>query len=586
MLTRLRNLRWALGKHNLGTHYRRITLLHNLFPTCTSCGIRLQLEDPNGAGWYRPPDQKKKPIKYEDTVFAKVMNELSDEDKRLVTGVGNNENIANSGSTDGMKAEKKINSRGLQCVRCREALYRSKFSWDQLPLETLDKVISGIPPTGTLVYVISAVDFPFSLDKQVFKYRNAKEVYFLVTKCDLLFPTVELSNRYGATFFKDYLSRDCGADLEKVFCTSGVVDWNMKLILEKLPQESYFVGNVNCGKSTLIQSLLYVSEREKPLHLSKRERKYLSKQDVIQKNPFITKSYLLRERKKQKNKIKSLNGPGASYMPGFTRDLMVHTVDGKTIVDAPGFAPEPGASGWYEYVDPSAIKTLTKGVSFYKKNTYDSHYDTLKGDQVLTVGGLFYLATPKNTLFQIKNCINMPFHVFLNIDKALLVLRDIEQNPSMQNFFVVNKLSLDVIQKFFVPPFYGSIDLVVKDLGHINVTPVGAKHTNEPLVVYVPKGVQVLVRQPIMKYISRTLSGRDKNGNVLRKDNLKSKSVTHLLRYTGKEPLTSMLIPSSSLDGMQDISDFVNRSLDNQLKYDEHSKVDDSNRYAYWLPLS
>ncbi|KAK7683906.1 hypothetical protein QCA50_012877 [Cerrena zonata] len=68
--------------------------------------------------------------------------------------------------------------------------------------------------------------------------------------------------------------------------------------------------------------------------------------------------------------------------------------------------------------------------------------------------------------------------------------------------------------------------------------------------------MEAIVRQPITNFIMKTLSGRDVNGNPLRKENWVKKSIIELKRYTGSN-FTSKLIPTSNQKPNQSDLDFV-----------------------------
>lgn len=560
----------------------QVSLIYNLFATCNSCGIKLQNENPRKPGFYKPPSVGPKLVKPEDEAFNRLMDGLLADDRKLLLNSSDATRQQSTHATTAIATNQKKEG-AIQCIRCRDAMYKSNFSWDELPVESIDKIMSTIPPDGNIVYVVNAVDFPFSLNRLIFKYRNPSQVTFLITKCDLLFPSAQLSNKYGATFFKDYLSRTHGADPANIHVTSGLIDWNMKDIIKALPNNSYMVGGVNSGKSTVIKSLLYTIENMKPNYLNSKEQTKLEKQqDRMINSKAINRHQLIKSKRKNEQNFKMANGPGTSYMPGFTRGHIVYDINGKTIVDVPGFSSNQ-THGIYEYLTPSIIKILSKGVKVHKRGMYDSHYESVRNGQLVTMGGLFYLCTPQNAVYQIKNCINHKLHVFKSMDKAISILQNIENNKALEKVFVVDKKSLDRLQKFIIPPFYGSIDLVIKNLGHINITPTGKKIDNEPLVIYLPEGVEAIIRQPLTRYISKSLAGRDKNGNPLRKELWRSKSVTHLHRFNGTTPFASSLIPSTGSDNLQCISDYLSKLNGTQMTYDNNTHLDDSNKYKFWV---
>lgn len=550
------------------------TLVYNLFPTCSSCGVKLQNTDPKKEGYYQLPTTKPKLIREEDKVFDKYIKELSPEDRELL-------NVSDNVSKANEKPVKEKDGTNIQCIRCRSALYQSKFNWDEHPAETLDDVISSIPLHGNIVYLVNAMDFPFSLDSRIFQYRNAKDITFIITKCDLLYSSLSMNNKYGATFFRDYLWRKYNVDGSKVHAVSGLSDWNMEAILKEIPDNSYLIGSVNSGKSTLLKSLLYVSSKKDSKLISSDKRKALENVQDRAVNKGLPKNLYARQQRKALDRYKLLNGPGASHMPGFTRNHILYDFKGKTIFDVPGFSCD-AQHGVYRYMSPENIKQISKGSLVPRNGMYNSPYETLKGEQVYTVGGIFYLETPSDTIFQVRKCINFERHVFSSMEKAMSVLQHIEDYPSLARVFAVDKLSLEGLRKFVVPPFYGSIDLVFQNVGHINITPTGKRITNDPLILYLPQNVRALARQPISKYLYKTLLGRDKNGNPLRKENWKSKSTAVLHRFTGSVPFTADLIPASSNDPYESINDYCAK-VNPSLSYTRSTVLDESNRYKYWI---
>lgn len=534
------------------------SLIHNLFPTCNSCGIKVQTDDPNKPGYYLNgtngnPDTVNK-RKSEDEKFDKYLSSLPLEDQKLLLNDANS-NLPSfkDSSTQFKKQEKEERGSKIQCLRCRKATHQSNFNnlaEQDYPIEPFDSIMNEIPPNGNLVYIVSAQDFPMSFNDEVFKYRNAKEIQILVTKNDLLFKTIQLSNKYGLTFYRDYFWRNFKVPPENVNMVSGLIDWNIKHIIKLLKNDSYLIGHVNSGKSTIIQSLLYIIELEMREKLkrqpnSKLKTKFEKIQDRnINSLKSIGKTKLNKLNEEKILKFKKLNGPGTSYMPGFTRGHIPYELnDHLTVHDVPGFTNNKN-HGIYEIMTPQDVKVLSKGVKIYERGSYKSHYETIRGDQVLTIGGIFLLKAPgvdSSTMLQVRNCINFGIEKFSNLDKVKNVFANIESYPSIKNKLIVNDLKYE---RFIIPPFHGSVDIVIKNIGHINILATGSKLPNdEPLLIYLPKNVDAIIRQPITKYTTRTLAGRDNKGNPLKKENLVSKSVTHVVRYTGG-PFYSKLIPT------------------------------------------
>lgn len=523
------------------------------------CGLTLQKTDPLMPGFYRDK-MSEKPVRPEDIVARKAYQGLDDDDLKLLLETTSPEDLAEFRQELSPLAKKAPEI--TLCVRCRDAVYRSQYNPDDFPIEPVDSIMESIPPDANLVYVINAADFPMSLDPRVFLYRPASQFHFVVTKCDLLFPTENLANRYGTTFFQDYLYRKHGVEPHRVIVTSGKSDWNIeKLVKEKrFADNSYFIGSVNSGKSSVLKSLILASNKldAQSRPLSARERTKLEKEQdrlinsgrsKVRKTPSD-----IRALRRLLEYVKEQTGPGASYMPGFTRGIIPAVVAGNTLYDVPGFGENRLVNEFpslLRYLQPAQMKQLNAGRAVHEHGTFWSPYETIKGGQCYTVGGMFYVVPPVGTIVQVRNCINQKGHTFSNLDRAKELLEALGEegdtlnspHAGLRNSFVMPASSLDKLVPRYIPLFYGAVDLVVAGAGHVSFVPTGApSNSNDPWVVWLPQGIRVWVRQPITKYTTRTLAGRDKQGNVLRRQHWKKKSVTHVERYTGKAPFCSRLL--------------------------------------------
>lgn len=551
-----------------------------LLPKCGSCGVLLQSEDHAKPGFYVEQKKVKSFQKPEDLVHQQHMKDLSEDDKMLLLN-GASASVPDAGS-ELSKHKTHPHSAKVQCTRCRDALFRSKFDPTQYKVDTVAEVMESVHPTANLVYVISAADFPMSLDTDVFKYRLARTMKFVVSKCDLLFSNNDVSNKHGLRFFQDYLWRVHQVLPENVFCVSGSVDWNTEKLYAELNDDSYFIGSVNSGKLTLILSLVHVAAKHKQaLPNARRDRQAQKYENAAGAHAKSNRQAVLKRNLALVRNFKRENGPGTSYMPGFTRGNIAFELSrGKTIYDVPGFA-RSHASQLYEYMAPNAIKLLLKGQKTHKAGTYRSHYDTVKENQVVTVGGLFFLQAPPGSMLQVRNVINHKAHVFKSLDKALDVWRHPDQYPALQNTYVVSPENTELV-KHIVPSFYGSVDLVIRNVGYVLLTPTG-KYASEPFVVYLPRGLDAIIRQPITHYITRTLAGRDGQGNALAKKNWAAKSVTEIKRFTGKTPFLSRLVPvpqNTAVSDDQYMHDYV---LAAKGKSVPHREIGEHTRYANWV---
>lgn len=546
----------------------------SLVPRCNSCGIALQTTDSSQDGYYREPSPsapKNNPL---DRVFDSHFGKMSAEDQKLL--LNGADNLVPSLKTEvrHLRANKKKESK-IQCERCRHANYKASFDLAQFPIEPVSGVIESMPPGVPLVYVVSALDFPMSINEEVFKYRLPRLMKFVITKMDLLFANKDMVNKYGERFFQDYLERTYKVPRGNVFCVSGTSDWNGLALLDEIQDGLYIIGTVNSGKSTLILLLLHAVEKQKSeLPNARRERQIqkLADEAIAQGRKPPSRMSLVRLDIKKIAAFKTQHGPGTSYMPGFTRgNLPFQLTKNKVVYDVPGFSDSQNTR-LYDILQPQDIKHLLKSKKVHKLGMYDSHYETVKAGQVLTVGGLFFLQVPQNAMLQVRNCLNHKPHVFKSLEKAMDVFRG-PRPVALKDVFLVDP-SKAKLQKYIVPSFFGKKDIVFQFMGHIVITPVGSNASTEPFTIYLPEGIEAILRQPITNYITTTLSGRDAHGNPLRKENWKSKSTKEVKRWTGKIPFYSDLILLNSAQSDTDtMEQFVQQRSQDAISTDPHYRM-------------
>lgn len=557
-----------------------------ILPKCSSCGVLLQNEDRLKPGYYINPGTSQEFRKTSDSVYEKHLAALDEPDRLL---------LLNGASTSLAAKERKQNRKSdpskILCVRCRDSQYRSQFKLDQFAVASVAEVMHSIPAYAQLIYVVSATDFPMSINEEVFRMASAKEMHFVVTKNDLFFAKNSVASKYGLQFYQDYFWRMYQVPPANVHCVSGKSDWNTEQLLDTLRDNLYFIGSVNSGKSTLIQSLVHLAHKRREAMPNSKRTRLLQKSDdraISLIEAPKTRLAQIKQKLAAATSYKAKNGPGASYMPGFTRGNLPFVLSRKvTIYDVPGFS-NVQTGQLYDFLPPQAIKALHRGQKMFKAGTYKSHYETAKSGQVLTVGGLFWLQIPQNTMFRVKNLIGHQPHVFKDFAKALDVWHHPEKYPALKDVLLVPPTrdgAPTPLVKYIIPSFYGSIDFVLRYLGYISLTPTGAKHPDAgPLVVYLPPEVDAIIRQPITQYITRTLSGRDANGNVLKKENWVQKSVTEVKRYSGKTPFTSRLIPVVGNDTATDEAAFMHQYVE-KIKGQAvpHGQITEETKYANWL---
>ena len=547
-----------------------LPFLYKLEPKCRSCGIRLQTTDPTKPGYFIQPKNEatsksndKKYIKHENQVFDKLKNELPPEEQELLLSntfttnppekkqdaFSSSSSFSSSVNQDGETVRQVIeklytvepDENSHDCIRCRQMTYNSNYEMDSknYPIDQLNHVLNNIPIDSPVVYLFSASDFPMGINPDIFNYRQPQYVYFIMTKTDnLIEKTKEASQNYTKQFIQDYLYIKYGVPRNHVFISLGKNNWSCQQLYHFIPNGSYIIGNANCGKSTLIKSLLLDEELQK-----KKQLQLNSKHENVKLPPSLINKV------KQKFVTSFMNkvGPGISYLPGFTRDIIPVEIGLKLVYDVPGFNSDSKTMHklYDSFKSSKDIHRLIKGASTFTKGLYKSPYVTIKGPQVVNLEGLGFLQLPRSAIYQLRNVTNIQPHIFSNIHKVDTLLQNGVPQP-LQNKFAINingKTLLDY-NKFLIPPFYGTIDLVFENFGYLNLKPVGGKHTNELIKLYLFPGVKAIVRDPITNYIAKTFSGLDKYGQPVPKQDYFKKSRFRLTRFKNEHPIYSQLCPA------------------------------------------
>ncbi|CAH6723955.1 genetic interactor of prohibitins 3, mitochondrial [[Candida] jaroonii] len=488
-----------------------MTILKNLVNTCKSCGITLQSTNKLLPG-FLPLIKHKAYQKSEDVVFNKYISKLNPEDLSLLNY---DKKLIPHHHKDAQEAK--------ECLRCRDIKYKNKFTEEtnitpEFPEIKLHKVI----------YVISAVEFPLNLNRH---YLNSESMV-VVNKMDML--VADAKKLDSITFFKSYLHKNYGVKPENVFLVScnkmfGINRLYQHLSAQATIQDYQLVGDINSGKSSLISSLMYQQKADFRISPSK---------------------------------FKLSNGPGISDFPGFTRNLINFNLEKFQINDSPGF-------NQFSLPDFHNFKNVFKGVKMYKSGLYNHKYVGINGPHILSFAGVFYIKFPQG-VFQYKNLINIQPIRVSNLDKLKQWQETYDTNNSLKHQHLIPPTT--DLKKYVVPPFNGKIDLVVKNFGYLEITPTGKK-SNDLIEIYLPShlNVDIIIRKPLVKFIYKSLSGIDKYGNPLKRENL-FKSTKTVTEYDGSL-FHSRLIPVNG-DNFQAIKEFTGKD------YNHDSEVKNGN---YWI---
>ena len=551
-----------------------LPFLYKLEPKCRSCGIKLQTADATKPGYFIQPSDitrrtntgKNKYVKHENQVFEKLSTSLPPEDQELLLSntfnkkQENDSAAANTSSPTNQEGESvrevleklytvEPDENSHDCIRCRQMTYNSHYDMNNkdYPIDQLHHILNNIPVEAPLVYLFSASDFPMGINEDVFQYRNPKDIYFIMTKSDkLIEKTKEASQNYTKQFIQDYLFTNYQVPRGHVFVSLGKNNWFCQQLYHFIPNGSYIIGNTNCGKSTLIKSLLLDEELNK-----KKQLQLESKHDNVKLPP----SLLNKVKQKFVSSFLTKVGPGISFLPGFTRDIIPIEIGLKLIYDVPGFNTNANKMHqlYNSFKSSKDIHRLIKGALTFDRGTYKSPYVTIKGPQVVNLEGLGFLQLPKGGMYQLRNVTNIQPHIFSDISKMESLLRN-GIPKALENKFAINITTHHPFEKYLVPPFYGTIDLVLENFGYLNLKPVGGKTTNELIKLYLYPGVDAIIRDPITNYIAKTFSGKDKYGQLVSKSEFFKKSRFHLIRYKGDHPIYSKLCPVERSGTLEDES--------------------------------
>ncbi|ANZ77856.1 BA75_05048T0 [Komagataella pastoris] len=514
-------------------------------PNCPSCGVVLQTEHPDKDGYCLLPKGGKKAKNNQDALKEKLL--LSVKKEELADRLGH-EVDPDSLIIPKEMYQKPRSTKRLVCQRCFKSQNYSLLDDSIREENPGNKILDEIPSNANIVHVLSAVDFPLGLSKELVDRFKPNQITYVITKSDVFFPDKLGLQRTGAVYFEDSLAKLVGADPRKVVLVSGRKNWGLKHLLSTLPRgPNYFLGMTNTGKSTLIRSI-------------------------------IGKDY---------SKKQTENGPGVSHLPSFTRKPMKFKMDNNSLelVDLPGYTAPNG--GVYKYLreenyrDILNLKQLKPLASLKAYTaTLPSKPKLFNGARVICIGGLVYIRPPKNVVLKQFSLVNLPSFMYSSLEKATSVIR--APPEALVKCSVVKEDSPNELVRYVIPPFYGLIDLVIQGVGFVKLLPTGARNTRELIEIFAPKDIQLMVRDSILKYIYKTHAEHDSTNNLLLKKNIKARGQTVLRRLPEKPVFTKLYpvpanLPSQELltmvTGKEDLAE-----EDKEYRYD----IQYPNKYWDW----
>lgn len=508
---------------------RNLNLLSKEF--CHSCGLELQTEDENQPGFYKlRTTAEVKPVREVDEKYATMVKNLSNDHRALLineTDFSKPKLFEPYTKQMGHEARPKEFKSIIQdpntekrknCQRCHQLIHFNSFDSSSGPEVSSATLRSQIPSNASLIYVLNARDFPLGLQPEVIQNFKANKIYYVVNKIDHFFDDVKQPYRTGVKYFKNTLAKILNADPDKVFVVSAKLGWGIKEVVDNLPKgEVYIVGEVNSGKSSLIKSILY------------RDNLNLTKHGDY--------------------------GPGISSFPSFTRaEMRFPLKTGSTIIDYPGFTDS--FQELYDMMSPQDAKIINekpvysnplyglKQVRYYTKINKIGKYN---GKRAVTVKGLFFLVPPDNSVVKFRVFIQGKPRVFSSVNKAVRNYRE-DRQEALGDIYMLKHEAYNEMERYVIPPFHGSVDLVIGGVGFVTISPTSDKTTvapNKLFEVWVPKGVRVCVREPIMRYIYKIRSSFDIHGKPLEKSEIAKKGAPYLAEVPKDKAIVSKVFPIS-----------------------------------------
>ncbi|SSD59309.1 related to Genetic interactor of prohibitins 3, mitochondrial [Saccharomycodes ludwigii] len=508
-------------------HSKRLvtTTVQNKNLECFSCGIELQDKDPKKIGFYIKPKPQisNKITTIEDVrylLFSQDVQQAKELTKKSEESIISHEMI----DKDGRKR--------IVCKRCSDALYQNKYNKEEFPAYTLQDIENKFlsrthNETAYIHYIMPLSDFPHNVDREIFKLsskyaisknnksdRNTDNLSLLLSKGDQLGKNEFFLKRKALPFFKIFFEKYLHFKSNKIVAFSAYKNWNVSSVYSLLKNsKNYLIGTANAGKSTLINSLL---KNYKGFKLN--SKTYQKVDNKLNKGDENTEDSMYHN-----TGIFHLQKAGVSHIPNLTRNATPYMIDNeKLIYDLPGYTTQSALPSDIEYdlsnyVSKKYCDLIRKTHRFDNSKVNKRPYTTLKGTEngkCYTLGGLFYYVAPPNTINRVTQFIPGESYQFKNIDKGLEILNELldTSNPKpyshpLSGYFYVNSKKLTDKNNFVrhvIPPFQGGIEIVLKDIGYFQVTSTGSYNYEGLHEIWVPKGIKVAVREPLMKLIDLT----------------------------------------------------------------------------------
>ena len=445
--------------------------------SCNSCGVELQSKDTKAEGYYAKKEATVVRSKAESSLERAKYLLFSQDLQRLNEG--------------GLRDRQKKVEAPPVCKRCSDALNQNSYDIEQFPDSSYQDVARDIPPQSSILHLASLPEFPLGLNARLLRNKNF-DTTLVLTKADQVIQSKPILKKDVPMFLKDFLKYQMNVPMNKILAVSSVKSWNIDTLYSLLKAKTYLLGETNVGKSSLINKYI---------------KQYLGVKVMRDKkgNKIDQSRYTVQNMKQH---LKN-NSAGVYHVPNMTRSIQQYDINVKSLFDLPGYSDEKKSVSLERIVKKDWLQRIRKTDLFDSRKLKKKHYISFNGTEngaCYTVGGIFFLVPPKGTTNQIVKYIPGEHSDFKNIDKALEVFSDCSKPDSqhpLKKFCGIHSSMCDKNNyvRHVLPPFQGSIEIVIKDIGYIMVRSTGAYGFKGLYEVWLPKGVDMCIREPLEKTI-------------------------------------------------------------------------------------
>lgn len=449
------------------------------FIDCHSCGVPLQDRDAGKVGyWPGKTGGKDSAVTLEDVKYL-----LFGQDIQKIK-----ETVVPEGSLTNAKVEKPP-----VCKRCSDALYRNKYDPKDFEDVLYTELLKRVPRGSNVVHVVPITEFPFHIDLPLLKDKNFNSSV-VFTKADQVFRNKVQVQKYLAPFLKKFMLRYLNIDTQKTIGISATKNWNMDTFMALLKGRTFLIGEPNSGKSTLINTLLskFVGFKLKDKTGKKVELDEQMLADLnTNKKLFLQKQMT-----------------GVSHIPNLTREQQAFQIKEKLIFDLPGYRKDVVHEGYKleTIIHPKWLQRMRKTQLFDNKKIKKQRYASVTGSEYgkcITLGGIFYLVPPQGSINQVISFLPGELKQFHDVEKGIDTMSDALNSDHPLNKYcgLRTNLKKDDYVRYIIPPFQGTIEVVLKDLGYFKLKSTGRYEFKGLYEIWLPKGIDVCVRRPLEKIV-------------------------------------------------------------------------------------